>query len=516
MTTDELLYRRGVFLANAWSDIPVEEFTLDKCVGPSSTKPRSDRMKITMPFPSFYGLNTFLTYRCWRYSLWHEAMHSKTPFTFFTSNEAAGIRAIMKVLEDERVETLGQSTWKGMEDEKRLIRGVIWSGTEEINEPVCSIGIFKLFVSKLVLGRFNGHVSSETERKIDEAVAYARTTISQLLISKTDSEIIEGLRSSAEHIAAILDISENLQHIPMIDESSMLSASTTGVVDEEIAKAMQNDFGIQKEDVERIIEGCEVTNLEWERTLEPLEGSEQRRVESGVLKGVVTPNFSIIKSVNVRQDLVNKLVADIRNWRFSWKEYLAKDGDELDEDILGPKPFIAEDKLEAKVRIAVLIDHSGSIWPFKSDYKEMTVILCQALQKVGIRYALFAFNQPLDLSEVVVWMIKDGSRPFDRMAVNRLQQIEADGETPLAEVYGMLLPVLTRWRIQKFITFTDGVPDNMAETSRAIKILQRKGIQMSAVSYRYFDTRHLPYDRFDMIRDLDELPKALIRLLVGG
>jgi hypothetical protein len=517
MSLEEVLYPRGVFLANAWSDIPVEEFRIKKNGGPSSAKSGPDTMKITMPYLSFYGSENRTAYRCWRFSLWHEAMHSKTPYSFFAQNKTTGIHSVMSVLEDQRVETLGRQIWKGMEDENKLIKAVVWNKTEEINEPVCSIGIFKLFVSKLILGRYKGHVASETRSKICEAVTFAKTAMVELLKLRTDDQIIDALRSSAEKIAVILNISENISYVPVVDRSSLLAGATQTTNDKDITKLLQEDFGIQKDAVEKIIKGDETLNLEWEKTQEELdEGIRQQKGGSGAVESIVTQEFDHLTTIDVRQDLVNKLVAAIRNWRFSWKEHLAKEGDELDDDFLSSKPFIAEDKLESRVRVGILLDHSGSIWPVELDYKKMTAILCQALQKVGIHYSLFAFSEPPSSSGVVIWLIKDGRRPFDRIAVDRLQRIEADGGTPLADVYKKLLPILMHRRIQKFITFTDGVPDNVEEASKAIKVLRRKGIQMSAVSYRCLDIRRLPYDRLDMIRDLDDLPKAVMKVFVGG
>lgn len=50
----------------------------------------------------------------------------------------------------------------------------------------------------------------------------------------------------------------------------------------------------------------------------------------------------------------------------------------------------------------------------------------------------------------------------------------------------------------------------------AIRALQRKGIQMPAISYRSLDVKRLPYDRFEIIRRIDDLPRVLLGVLVGG
>jgi hypothetical protein len=66
------------------------------------------------------------------------------------------------------------------------------------------------------------------------------------------------------------------------------------------------------------------------------------------------------------------------------------------------------------------------------------------------------------------------------------------------------------------VTFTDGAPDSLERASMAIRVLQRKGIQMSAISYRSLDVKRLPYDRFEIIRHMDDLPRVLLGVLVGG
>ena len=513
---NETFYRRGVFLAKAWSDIPVEEFRLEEDTAPSSRKSQSGTIRIIVPSPSFYGAYSFLAYRCWRFSVWHQAMHSKTPESFFNLNVAPSMRAIMSALEDERIEILGKRIWKGMTNEKKLIQSLMWKNLEEVSEPLCSIEIFKLFHSKLTLGKTKGHLSPATERKVDEAATFAKTAISHLLTISDESKIIDGLHSSAERIARILDITENLSYLPATEGLQVLKGAIQQTSDDDISKILQEDFGILKAELERIIEGDETVSFEWAKILEQQEREKQNHSGTGNVEDTATLKLGRVTTINVRQDLVNRLVAALRNWRFNWKEYLSETGDELDDDFLSSKPFIAEDKLQAKARVAILLDHSGSIWPVELTYKEMTAILCQALQKIGIWYALFAFSESPSSSGITVWTIKDVGKPFDKIATDRLLQIDADGGTPLADVYKRLLPALTRWRIQKLVTFTDGVPDSLERASMAIRVLQRKGIQMSAISYRSLDVKRLPYDRFEIIRHMDDLPRVLLGVLVGG
>ena len=416
----ETFYRRGVFLANAWSDSPVEEFRLEDDATPSSKKSQSGTMRIAVPSPSFYGAYSFLAYRCWRFSVWHEAMHSKTPGAFFTLNVTPSIHAIMSALEDERIETLGKQIWKGMVDEKKLIQSLMWKNVEEVNEPLCSIEIFSLFLSKLTLGKTKGHLSPVTERKVDEAVAFAKTAIFHLLTVSDESKIIDGLQSSAERIAGILDITESLSYLPVTDGLHTLKGAIQQTAEHDISKILQEDYGILKVELERIIEGDETVSFEWAKILEQQEREKQNHSGTGNVEDTATLKPSRVTTINVRQDLVNRLVAALRNWRFSWREYLSESGDELDDDFFTSKPFIAEDKLEAKARVAILLDHSGSIWPVELTYKEMTAILCQALQKIGIWYALFAFSESSSSPGITVWTIKDVGKPFDRIAMDRL------------------------------------------------------------------------------------------------
>ncbi len=239
---NETFHRRGVFLAKAWSDIPVEEFRLEEDAAPSARKSQSGTMKIVVPSPSFYGAYSFLAYRYWRFSIWHQAMHSKTPESFFNLNATPSIRAIMSALEDERIEILGKQIWKGMINEKKLIQSIMWKNLEEVGEPLCSIEIFRLFLSKLSLGKIKGRFSPITEQKVEEAVSFGKTAISHLVTAADESKIIDALHSSAERIARILDITENISYLPATEGLQVLKGAIQQTSNDDISKVLQEDF----------------------------------------------------------------------------------------------------------------------------------------------------------------------------------------------------------------------------------------------------------------------------------
>ena len=95
--------------------------------------------------------------------------------------------------------------------------------------------------------------------------------------------------------------------------------------------------------------------------------------------------------------------------------------------------FLSDYKLKIKTKVAILLDHSSSIADAELDYKRATVALCESLNYLGVKFAVYAFST--EKLQVQCWVIKPPNIRWSPVCARRLAQIRASGWTPLAEVY---------------------------------------------------------------------------------
>ena len=67
------------------------------------------------------------------------------------------------------------------------------------------------------------------------------------------------------------------------------------------------------------------------------------------------------------------------------------------------------------------------------------------------------------------------------MSARRLVQIRASGGTPLAEVYGLLLPMLKSFKPDIFVTLTDGEPSDFDAVRQMVLSHRKMAIHMMAI-----------------------------------
>src|SRR5262249_48614320 len=141
-------------------------------------------------------------------------------------------------------------------------------------------------------------------------------------------------------------------------------------------------------------------------------------------------------------DLINNLKAKIKEWKSGWKEQHVPAGDEFDQEtyLEGHHPFMTDKKMSIKTRIVILLDHSSSIAEQEIDYKKATLALCEVLDFLKVKFSVYAFNT--EQKKVTCWLIKPENLQWNNIAAKRLAQIKANGSTPLAEVYDLLLPTV--------------------------------------------------------------------------
>ena len=165
------------------------------------------------------------------------------------------------------------------------------------------------------------------------------------------------------------------------------------------------------------------------------------------------------------------------------------------------------DKQDDNTAIVLLTDRSGSMNPEKMSVAlQATFVTGEALELLpGVTCAVGAFPWGRDLAELKRFGAKPRAGFFN---------IGSSGGTPMAEALlwaGMLLTHRPERR-KIVIPMTDGSPDDIGKTRKAVERLKSCGIEVYGIGI--LDSSILNWLReSSVIRQIDELPAALIGLL---
>ena len=165
------------------------------------------------------------------------------------------------------------------------------------------------------------------------------------------------------------------------------------------------------------------------------------------------------------------------------------------------------DKQDDNTAIVLLTDRSGSMNPEKMSVAlQATFVTGEALELLpGVTCAVGAFPWGRDLAEL---------KPFGAKPRAGFFNIGSSGGTPMAEALlwaGMLLTHRPERR-KIVIPMTDGNPDDIGTTKKAVERLRSCGIEVYGIGI--LDSSILNWLReSSVIKQIDELPAALICLL---
>ncbi len=165
------------------------------------------------------------------------------------------------------------------------------------------------------------------------------------------------------------------------------------------------------------------------------------------------------------------------------------------------------DKQDDNTAIVLLTDRSGSMNPEKMSVAlQATFVTGEALELLpGVTCAVGAFPWGRDLAEL---------KPFGAKPRAGFFNIGSSGGTPMAEALlwaGMLLTHRPERR-KIVIPMTDGSPDDIGTTRKAVERLKECGIEVYGIGI--LDSSILNWLReSSVIKQIDELPAALICLL---
>jgi len=471
---------------------------------------------VMFPLEKYQGTD-FQKYRQFRTALWYEAMRIRYSSKILSNDHAFGF--ILNTLETRRIETIARTVWQGMDEEIIFRYGIAWLYRPLLNTLYGNTRIVEGFAQYFLLGDIKGELSPSAFEKVKKANNLALEIVKESIEKKYGTEWLE---KRVSEIIKILEIDPLLTipiSIPKISSGMALSEEEFVKTLNKIAKYRENDFG--ELDPKRISEGNTVFE-EFKVLLDEAKRTENKGLSTETIGINIPSSTNVDETKIIDMDLINHLKAKFKEWKSGWKEEHVFSGDEFDEEshMEGHKPFISDRKISIKTKIVILLDHSSSIANQEIQYKKATLALCEVLEYLKVKFSVYAFNT--EQKHVICWLVKPENLKWNSISAKRLAQIKANGSTPLAEVYNMLLPSLRSKKPDIFLTLTDGEPSDPDAVRSLMRDFKSIGIKMVAIGFGP-DTedailiannlRRLGYERTLAVSRLSDIPKRVLNVL---
>jgi hypothetical protein len=511
---NDTLVEIATFLARRWSQ--KEKITVEfSDKKENQTKIKENR--ISLIAPERYLGGDFERYRQFRTSIWYEAMRAKHCKKILSNDHAFGF--ILNTLETRRVELLGRKIWRGMDEELIFSYSYWWVYRPQLANVLGKTRIVEAFYQYFLFGDVKGELQPSYHEKIQRASVRAKQVLTEALEKNHDTEWLE---KKVPEILSILEI-DALVTIPL---ATPWKGPGLLVTPEDLLKAMQkiaknreSDFG--KIDVKNIMSGKAVAE-EFKVLKEENRKNENKGLGNETI-GIQVPGSTNVDETRIYdQDLISNLKTRFKDWKTSWSEQHVSSGDEFDEEsyIEGHLPFLTDIKKSIKAKIVILVDHSSSITDQQTQYKKVTVALCEVLSFLKIKFSVYAFNTTQ--KQVVCWLVKPEDMKWNNACAKRLAQIDANGGTPLADVYQKMYPILRSKKPDIFLTLSDGEPSDPDAVRAMVKSLKTIGIKMVAIGVGR-DTfgatqiannlKYLDYERTLAVSRLKDIPNRVLAVL---
>jgi hypothetical protein len=514
---NDVLLDIATFLARRWSgnDKIVVILMPDK---PPTAK--LDKNQIVLSLLNYYPGTDFQKYRQWRVALWFESMRMKHSSKVLSNEHAFGF--VLNTLETKRIEILGLREWEGMINEIMFNEGISWMSRQLLNSIYGRYKIAEAFSQYFLTGYLKGELFGGEFDKVKKATDYANEIVKEAIDNNYDTNWME------QHIPKLIKMLEldSLVSIPVLSPRTRVGASLnqsdTLKQVEKVVQTRQKKDDVQKKTKE-VYEGRNVLQ-EFETLIAESKKTESKGYESLENFGLSVPDKMDLDETQIYDiDLIQKVKAAFRDWKTGWIEQHDVSGDEFDVETYIealPKTFLADFKLSIKTKVVILLDHSSSISDVELEYKQATIALCEALHYLGIKFAVYAFST--DNQQVKCWVIKPPNIKWSVVSARRLVQIRASGGTPLAEVYGLLLPVLKSFKPDIFVTLTDGEPSDFDAVRQMVLSYRKMAIHMMAIGVGRnlndsvgigHNLKYLDYEKAISVSRLQDIPKKVIKLL---
>lgn len=517
---NDILLDIATFLARRWSGNPKAIIVLKADKAPV-TKPGKNQ--IYLPTLNYYLGNEFQRYRQWRVALWYESMRLRHSTKVLSYEHAFGF--LLNTVETRRIEILGMRQWEGMANELIFNEGISWASRQLLNAVYGRYKIAEGFSQYFLTGYLKGELFGNEFEKVKKASDFANEIVKEAVENGYGTDWIE---KDIPKIIRMLEL-DPLVSIPIIAPRTRSGSSLTH---NDLLKQVEKIVKMKRKPeqpekiINEIVEGEEVLK-EFEALVKESRKTENKGYESLENFGLSVPDrLDVDETAIYDLELIKKVKAAFREWKTGWVERHDESGDEFDVESYVeslPRLFLNDYKLSIKAKIAILLDHSSSIADVELEYKQATTALCEALHYLGVKFSVYAFST--ENRQVKCWVIKPPNLKWSVISARRLVQIRASGGTPLAEVYGLLQPVVGSFKPDIFVTLTDGEPSDYDAVRSMVLSYKKSGIGMVAIGVgrNVIDSvgigqnlKYLNYERILAVSRLEDIPKKVIQLLKTG
>jgi hypothetical protein len=530
---NDVLLEISTFLARRWSNINDVTVIISR---ERKTSTNIEKKKITLPELGYFYGNTFQKYRQWRTLLWYESMRLKYSFKIYDIDIAFGY--IFNIIETKRVEILGLDEWRGMIKEIIFYESLSGNYKPLLNSLHGKIKIIEAFSQFFLTGFVKGEIYGGENERVQRASEYAQNVINEYIKNykknnrqTNPSEDQKLLESETRKIIKILQIDSlmSMPPIPIIMPKNKfgLSMSHEEVINqiEKIVKLKNKEIEIEK--LGKDIEQGKDIKEEFKVLVKESKKNDNKGYETIENLSITIPDNNIDIDENRIYDynLINKIKTALKEWKSGWKENYDYFGEEIETEHYierQQKVFISDKKISINVKISILLDLSSSIEDNEIEYKKAAVALCEGLEFLGIKFSIYAFNT--ESRSIKCWIIKPQNVRWGPIYAKRLMKIKPLGGTPLAEVYGILQPVINSFKPDIFVTLTDGEPSDMDAVRKTVLSYKRSGIRMIAIGLGSdindaigigYNLKYLNYEKTLSLskKRLQDIPKKVLRLL---
>lgn len=515
---NDVLLDIATFLAKRWSGNSkiVIVLTQDKI---PIAKP--EKNQIVLPLLNYYPGTDLQKYRQWRVALWYESMRMRYSTKVLSYEHAFGL--LLNTIETKRVEHLGLTEWEGMINELIFNEGISWLSRPLLNSIYGRYKIVEAFSQYFLTGYIKGELYGSEYDRMKNASDFANHIVQEAIENNYGTAWIE---QYIPQLIKTLEI-DSLTSIPILAPRTRIgiSMNQSDLLKqvEKVVKIRQGGKDIDKT-TKDIVEGNEVLS-EFETLIRESKKTENKGYDESLINlGLSVPEKMDVDETQIyNTDLIQKIKAAFRDWRIGWKELHEKTGEEFDAESYIetlPKLFLTDFKLSIKTKVAILLDHSSSIEDVELEYKQATIALCEALHFLGIKFAVYTFST--EARQVKCWVIKPPAIKWSVISARRLVQIKASGGTPLAEIYGLLQPVIKSFKPDIMVTLTDGEPSDFSAVRSMVLSYRKMGIKMMALGVGRnlndsvgitHNLKYLNYEKTLAVSRLQDMPKKVINLL---
>ncbi len=195
----------------------------------------------------------------------------------------------------------------------------------------------------------------------------------------------------------------------------------------------------------------------------------------------------------------------------------AKDGREMSDRL-----FVRQHRAERNIAVAFMVDMSGSTRGWINDAeRESLVLLCEALERLGDRYAIYGFSG-ITRKRCELFRIKTFAEPYSEEVKARISGIRAQEYTRMGFAIRHLSKLLNEVDAvtKVLITLSDGRPDDyfdgyrgqygIEDTRMALLEARRAGVHPFCITIDREARDYLPHmygaARYIILDDVRQLP----------